>query len=446
MKVLIISMFYPSMNVIASRRSEAYTKYLNLFGVHPTIVTNIWEKVPIPDSNRYLWKEHSKEQDIIIENNTHYSVIRLPRYISKKQRLIDLLLKIPLAKSFVRYGLYYLGYFEPDLIYSYDAYKKFLYTHLQTNSYDLVLTIFSPHFHIRLGYDINKKFGIPFIGDYRDLWDNRLMNDELIKKYSEKFKNWQAKKWHRKWLNYSKMHSIVSGPWLEKLNYLTKREGGIVVTNGYENEIFETNHTTISDKYFYLTHTGRIYQEHDYSYLFKTLNLFLGKLSSEQRKKVLIRFYAPVRADNYKDIRDNIPTENLLIHGWISKEEVVKRLKESAIVFFPGWSKIKGWYPGKLFEYLGSQRNVLITPTDSSVEEEIINYCKAGICSSEIDVVATFLFEKFLEWEKHGSCKYEGIPERIYEYTRESQIKKMVNTMRNILDLKSPITSSNVKR
>lgn len=432
MKVLIVSFHFPPMNVIASRRAEAYAKYLHKYGIKPTIITHIWEPVK-KSSDNFKWKEHAVDTQPIIENYEEYKVIRLPRYVGRKQRIINTLLKLPVVNKLSRFILYSMGHFEHEFIYSYDVFKEFLEKYLTQNSYDAVLPIFSPHSHIRLGYDLNKKLGLPFLADYRDLWDNRIMNESLIERKIERFKNNQAKKWHRKWLKHCCMHSIVSAPWLEKLNELTLKEGGLVITNGYENEIFENNLTEISKDYFYLTHTGKVYKNQDYSYFFRAINIFIERLDDEEKKKIKVRYYLQPNFANHDLFRNNIPKDNLELNTWIHKEEVVVRLKESAILFFPGWSQIRGWYPGKLFEYLGAQRNIVITPSDNSVEQELIEYCNAGICSSDVYKVSDFLYERFLEWKRDKACRYNGIQERIYEFSREMQVKKWADSFYTVI-------------
>jgi glycosyltransferase involved in cell wall biosynthesis len=429
-KILVLSYHYPPLNVIASRRAEAYAKYFHLYNWYPTVVTHDW--VPVNEIGTSAWLWHRRGTVVKKEQETNATVYRLPRIRSGRQQMIDLLLKLPGIKTFVRTVMVAAGFPQPELYYSYQAYKKFLWQHLQQAQYDCVLAIYSPDYHIKLAYEIYKRFGIDFVADYRDLWDNRLAEPQKVFSIKDRFLHKFAIRTHTRWLSKALFYTIVSAPWLNIMQQLTGNPTGYVLTNGFESDSFSANSTPVSTEFFFITYTGRVYPQNDFSCFYKGLQFFLQKLGNEEQGRIKVRFYSWAHLDLSEQKR-MIPEKNLEIHPWVEKNTVITVLKESAILFLPGFANQPGTYPGKVFEYLGTGRNILVTPSDNNVLAALIAETHAGICTSDAEEVAGFLAGKFEEWKKTGQPSYGGQPGYINKYARENRVGEMASIIIDII-------------
>lgn len=55
-----------------------------------------------------------------------------------------------------------------------------------------------------------------------------------------------------------------------------------------------------------------------------------------------------------------IPAANLLITNRIDRLEALSMSARSYVLYYIGWKGYRGIYSGKIFEYLGLQRNILL--------------------------------------------------------------------------------------
>lgn len=420
-KILIISHSFPPLNLISSRRAEAFAHYFPTYGFSTAVVTELREKEII--DGREDWKWHSPGTAVKKEEAGTYSVYLVPRLKTVKQRIINLLLSVPVLKVPVRMLLVGRGHPHGYYYYCYEGFKSFLWRHLEDNKYDCILASYKPDYPVRLAYEIKKRFGIPFIIDYRDHWDNRLINIQQEFTWKDNFINFFAKMTHTRWLKEALFFEIVNNPLKELLTSHTGFKNGYVIPNGFEKSIFDHDTTPVSDQFFYITYTGNIYPVNDFSFFYKAIGIFLASLDIDDAAKVKIRFFTSPEA-NLAEQKKNIPSENLEINGWIAKQDVVKRLKESSILLTLGFTNQPGTIPGKVFEYLASGRNILVIPSDKRDLDELIKKTQAGLATSDENEAAAFLVKKFREWLS-GRVAYEGNTSEISIYSREEQVGKL---------------------
>ena len=61
---------------------------------------------------------------------------------------------------------------------------------LSKEKYKLIIVTSPPLNLIRLAYDLNKKFNIPFVVDFQDSWNNLMLAENYNPKIKEKFYNY----------------------------------------------------------------------------------------------------------------------------------------------------------------------------------------------------------------------------------------------------------------
>ena len=124
--------------------------------------------------------------------------------------------------------------------------------------YDVILGIFSPHHHVRLCYEIYEKFKIPYIIDFRDLWDNRIIHSRYKPNLKERIQDFLVAWYWQKWLSKGLFFTITSEPWKRKLANITEAKG-FVITNGFEEKEFPQLEQ--NSKVFRIVYIGSLYYQ-----------------------------------------------------------------------------------------------------------------------------------------------------------------------------------------
>lgn len=435
-KALILSFHYPPMNVIAARRAESYALFFHQYGIHPTVLTHRWEMVNVKydeqgQPKKYDWKVWKEKSTIVKEENGTHTVIRVPLYQSKLQKIVSKIQNIRILKKIADLGLWINGHLDINELNTYYSRRKFLLKHLQENKYDVLIGIFSPHADIKLCYEMSRRFIMPFIGDYRDLWDNNLLAG---KKYSptlgRKVFNNLCKFYHKRWLKFSLFFTTVSEPITAKLGELSNVDRGYCITNGFEATLFSKLNKK-SNTHFIILHGGTIYEAQDISGFLSGVKLFWSMLSEEERKLVRIVFLAIKSENKMAQITSALPDVPIEFIPRLPRKDAIQMMKDASILFYPSWNQFNGIYSGKLFEYLGVQNNILVIPNDNGVVENLLKTTKSGIAVDDPNEMVEFLFQHFQYWKNNGTVAYHGDTTEIMKYSREYQVGQMANLIHN---------------
>ncbi|MDN5205655.1 glycosyltransferase [Fulvivirgaceae bacterium BMA10] len=429
-KVLILSVHFPPDNIIAARRAEAYANYLHRHGIAPTIVTHRWERTGERlDENGWVVHEHGEKS--LIEEMDNYTVIRVPRKETRKGQLM----RQRASNKWTNRFQIFRNWFNGDLdaissaIDSYTNINEFLFEYLKTHKYDLLIGIFSPHHHIRSCYDLNRRFGIPYMIDFRDLWTNEVLQRTYTPRVTQKIRDYFIKKHWRKWLSNAIRFTAVSGPIRDIIDEFVQPKGAIV-TNGYESDLFN-NVTKRKNESFTIAHIGTLYDGQRLDLIFEALST----LKQNKRIGSFCLHFVGVKKSMKKRINDTAEkyklTDSIVMTERVPREKAIEIMVSSNILFYPAWENERGIYSGKIFEYLGSKTPVLVTPSDQDVVEELINKTQAGVCSNSLDEVKAFIKDNYEKWEKGEAGANKS--KLVEMYTREAQVAEMASIIQQNL-------------
>jgi hypothetical protein len=410
-QLLILSYHFYPLTESAAHRATGFAKYFAGYGFRPTIITHHWEKDA--DGN-YLF--HDAHQLPIEEHFEFYSVIRLPRVAEE------------LPNKFSRLQLFLSGYpdFPGGLYGGYKVYANFLEKHLKEKKYDFAIGIFSPHHHLKLLYELNKKFGLKYALDFRDLWNVYLIGDVYKPSFAIRIQFRIIKRLWKRWLSKAMFYTTVTEPITDFLQKLTETPG-YTITNGFDENMFKD--TPVEPfHHFTISHIGTFdewFQDPD---LFFQALYLLKETDLEILKDVRIYFIG-VRKHMKRILEEKLDKyslhEYIEIKDIIQRHEALRYTKNSNLLLLIGWKNIKGNISGKIYEYLASGNNIVVVPGDLDVMDKLVGYTTAGNSFYDAESFARFLKEKFLEWKKNGKCTYKGNSNIINEYSHRSQTAKL---------------------
>ncbi|TVQ86141.1 MAG: hypothetical protein EA393_12595 [Bacteroidetes bacterium] len=433
-KILILSYHYPPDNIIAARRAEAYARHLHKFGIYPTIITDRFEKVWDKQGNWAGYKNHDIFEKPIIKEYDSHRVIRMPRIVTPLQRFQKIMERIPLLSPLFTFFMNLLGHFDMHLLAHNTNYKNYLRAHLKNHKYDLVVTLFSPYFPVRIAYTLHKEFKIPYVCDFRDHYDNKLLNPFYKPPFFRRITNKLKQNHIKTWLAKSGFLTAVSTTIADSLSKLSGVKG-FEITNGFEPSYYQNNYNETFNK-FTISHVGTFYPEQDISVLINGVATFIKENEAEDFRLKFIGLKL-MNQEQQDFIKQRIDSKYLELQGRVDYNQALSIMQKSHILFYPAWTLIKGIYSGKIFEYLGARRPILVSPGNKDLVEKLIGETSSGSIANTPQEVCTFITEKYNEWKQTGRVSYNGIEEEIMKYTRENQVKKMAELIHNFLPAKS---------
>ncbi len=438
LKALILSHHFPPMNVIGALRAQGYADHFLANGIRPTIVTHDWNKKTLKD--QYCSEEGFFDL-VTITKQDNYDLITLP-VVDWKSKFWFQKLHGGKWNKLAILGAWSKGFLDtsPESTDSYRSYKKFLFDHLTNHQYDIVIAVFSPHHHLRLAHEIHQKFGIPYVQDHRDLWDDRIVMEDYSPNKVEKLQDKYCYKYWKKWGKDAAFVSITSKEWLVRLKKITGNSSGAVIHNGFEQNLYQDLEHR-ENGIFKVVHNGSLYNHQRLDIFLNGVKKFIEEFRPEDFKLEFIGADRLAYKQSFNSFLGNpkeflekfIPSSYLLVTKRKPRTEALQHVKDAQLLLFPALPGVKGRHFGKIFEYIGSGRNVIMVPNDHSSGEEVIKNTSSGVILNSETEVYEHLKQKYSEWKSTNTLKYEGNTDAINTYTRESQTKIMCTAIKKHL-------------
>ncbi|MFY0599377.1 MAG: hypothetical protein JXR03_06875 [Cyclobacteriaceae bacterium] len=424
-KVLVFSIFSLPLNVIASYRSMAYLKHLKGHGLEPTLITQTFGK-----------------DELTTEQYEYGKIIRVPLHTgSFAVKLLALLERTPLLNKVAILLRWIFGDLDPSHadVAQFLGMKKYCLEQVDFAEYDLMIGIFSPHHHLKLCYQLNKKFGTPYVLDFRDLWDNRVIHDKYNPNLVEHLQDRITRRYWKKWIDKSLFFAITSEAWKAKVNTFSKKQG-VVIHNGFDHEYFDDFGKEKKTKEFVVLHSGSVYEHQE-------LDIFLEGcadfIRGEQPTNFKVKFIGADRNSSEgqlsgfmqnprKTILSWLPEKFVEISPRISKEELRSHYLDCQLLLFPSFPQSPGTYAGKVFDYLGARKNIMVIPSDDVVSA-LVSRTQSGNVFDNKEQVSVFLKKSYESWVRLGYLPYKGDEKEILNYARMNQVKNLARHYKTVI-------------
>ena len=403
-KALIISYNALPLDVVSSYRAKAYCDHLSSHGILPTLLTHRWEE----QNGKYLI--HDRNSSPIVQQYPNHCVIRLPYPGNIK------------SKSLVHTMASYLqGNIEVDLEPSYRVFKTFLSQHLREEKYDLIVSIFNPHFHLKLAYEVWKKFRIPYVLDFRDLWDNSIVTKTYHPSIKKKLLDTIIAYWWKRWIKKSLFFCTTGNKWKLFLENLTHKEG-LVVRNGFETNLKVHGNEVIHSKKFKVIHFGRIYVDQDVDPFIAGFRLFA---SAHPPNAVGIEIIGlkETKGKDYQTVLKSGLGSYVTFIPYMSKKDLMKYCEqEASLFFFPNFKEDNGQFSVKLYDYMALKKNIIVAPSGGEIGH-IISETKTGVVLSTAQEVRHYLDSAYNSIQTEGTVPLQSSDFLVNQYSREHQVR-----------------------
>lgn len=297
---------------------------------------------------------------------------------------------------------------------------------LREVKFDGIIGIFSPHFHLRQCAQLHREHKLPFVIDFRDLWDNALLGAERDRTTSSIVKEVFVKKYWKQWMQEASGFTTVSEPFRAYLSELLGLKGEVVRNGFFLKDIREEVEQYTA---FTLTHVGTIVQWEGMRMHFAFLQSYRLKYPKRRFRIVLIGVHT-FMTERLNALIAQYELEDLCeVHGRLPFDEARQTLRKSHVLLFPTFRNGRGIYTSRIFEFLAARRPVLCTPDDGDVIAELIHQTEAGCITSDEGAYHSFLDEGYDRMKQRS--KSEDIrPEQIHAYSREAQSAVFANYLK----------------
>lgn len=414
MKILIITYYFPPCSGIAPNRPNSFANDFSK-DHEVKVITRHW------DGDENKWEDYlqSSNQSKEIEKvHDQLEIIRLP-YRSKVRKSNKFRTIIDLMRGKVDSEIDGLQFFQ-EASGTITQWKP-----------DFLLVSAPPLNLVKLASSLHSKHQIPYLVDFRDFENSVILNQSNSMSITDRIGFYYRSKYTLKYLNnctyiYS-VNEEIANYFKSHLKKPTK-----VILNGYEASIFEhfKDLNDLDTNLFNVSIIGTIYPNQDLNIFLKAFKQVLSKLPDPS-----IRFNF-IGTDSIQEIGDlirkEIPEKYLLITKRIPRHEALKHLEDSHLVWQPEMPGYKGMYTGKIFEYLGAKRPIMIAPSLGDVLDKLLEETHAGYSFKTAEDITSYILTQYQNWLQTGSVEYNGKSEVISNYSRENQSKKLLNSISQI--------------
>lgn len=395
-------------------------KYLPEFGWQPIILTTpIGEN---PDS-QFGPPNGFKEKYRVIETYGYSSPYGKKRLTSKRHSRIKPFLKF--LYKYYREIAHYPDAEKGWIPFAVKAGDELL----QNEDIDAIISSSSPVTSHIIAKELKKRHNIPWVADFRDLWtQSHNYQYTPIRKVFER-------RLELKMLSTADALVTTSTFWAEKLKIMHGKET-YTITNGFDPEIMEKGKADLT-KNFTITYTGQIYTgKQDPSKLLAALKALICDKTADL-KELEVRFYGPKNEALRRETERYELLDIIKQYGIIPRETSFEKQRESQVLLLLNWDdpQEKGVYTGKVFEYLASQRPILVTGgSGNDVIKELLDETKSGIYCSTVEETKSAIKNLYLEYKLKGKVTYHGVVEKICKYSYREMARKFAEILDNLTE------------
>ena len=427
-RVLIISYYWPPTGGSGVQRWVKFAKYLPSEGWQPVIYT--------PENPEQLAVDESLAAEVpeaaevvktrIIEPYELYK--RVLRRSGHSKEAVEVNPVNAQNKSLLQKAAMWIrgNLFRPDPRCLWIGPSvRFLKKYLAEHPVDLIVSTGPPQSMHMIGLRLSRETGLPWIADFRDPWTKIFYFKHLSMTSA-------TEKWHRKMEKkvLDEASAVVAVSPLVQQEFQEMTDTPVeLITNGFDECDFSSEQCTEAyggaSEEFIITHTGLFAADGNPTALWDVLR---EKCRTDEIFKKLLRIKLIGKTDDQilKALTDRGLEDSMINMGYQPHSVAVEQQRQASLLILPlrKEPEYKAVLPGKLFEYLASQRPILGIGQPDGAMAMIVNETRTG---TVIDWEDRKGLTQYIEqcWERHleGRLSTEGAD--LSRFTRRSLTRRM---------------------
>lgn len=264
---------------------------------------------------------------------------------------------------------------------------------------------------------LSRKYGIPWVADFRDLPGEHLLRLRPVSVASVKMHLQMAA------CKSAGAITTVSEPLADQISRRVPGKDVEVVYNGFDPDDYPGPEPE-PDRSLTIVYCGRIVGRQTPAPLLDALDLILqqGRCRDDEirvvfygvKQKELAWYLSGRRCECVVEARGWVPFDRSIL--------AQRRAQALLLLTMPG---VRGILTLKLFEYLGARRPILSVPGDAGAADALLEETGTGVVGRDPEGIARIMLQWLDTWRRKGSLDYHGRADRLRQYTRRAQAGRM---------------------
>lgn len=422
-KLLIITYYWPPAGGPGVQRWLKFVKYLPDFNVQPIVYVPKNPTYPIID--KHLESEVS-DRAIVLKNSI-FEPYQLASFLSKNKtkKISSGIIPNQKKQSFLEKVMLWVrgNLFIPDArVFWVKPSVKYLEKYIRENEIDTIITSGPPHSLHLIGLELKQKFKLQWLADFRDPWTTIGYHKSLrLSDYAAK----KHKKLESQVLNSADTIIVTSKTTKLEFQALTNKPIA-VITNGFDVEKVEMQ--TLDTK-FSLAHIGSFLSERNPRILWECLVELCSEIP-DFKNHLEIKLIGAVSQEVLETISAFGLNQYLNNLGYVSHAEAVAHQRKSQVLLLIeiDSEETKSILPGKLFEYLVSERPIVaIGPKDSDFAEIITNTNTGVFFDYSEKARLKQTIQEYYTRFSEGNLQSQGVG--LQQYSRKNLTQQLVELL-----------------
>lgn len=375
-RVLIIAYYWPPSGGSGVQRWVKFTKHLRSFGWEPVIYTP--ENPFVTERDETLLKEIPEGVEVlklpVFEITKYFGAPTGTSTAPASTSSISVFSKLKkTVGNFVR-GNFFIP--DPRVVWVAPS-VKYLSSYLKENKVDAIVSTGPPNSMHVIANKLKQKFNIPWLADFRDPWMEVL-------KFHDFNISAIAMQRHQKLFTevLTNADSIVVAHPSVKDNFQKLTDTPVqVITNGYDNDdLNQAGPVTVDTQKFKLVFIGILYDALNSTAFWQAI----GELKNENpvfAEKLQLLLVGNVKQAALNDLETNGLMNHSVFTGYVNHLVAVsyEKAADVLLLFTPAGNEFKYIIPGKLFEYLAAQKNILCVAPPQNDSAQIVANTQSGL-------------------------------------------------------------------
>ena len=422
-KILIISYYWPPAGGPGVQRWLKFVKYLPDFNIEPHVY--VPENPTYPLIDQKLVNEVSSKAIII--KQPIFEPYGLASFFSKNntKKISSGIIPNQKKQSFIEKAMLWIrgNVFIPDArVFWVKPSVKYLKEYLQEHKIDTIITTGPPHSLHLIGLQLKKELNITWLADFRDPWTTIGYHKQL------KLSSWAANK--HKALEKEVMNAcdqlIVTSPTTKAEFEAITSKPIEVITNGYDVE--QVSRKPLDDK-FTLAHIGSFLSARNPTILWKALQELITE-NKEFNKQFQLKLIGAVSAEVLQSIKEFGLNNHVNHLGYLPHHEAIMEQRSSQVLLLIeiDAQETRCIIPGKLFEYMVSERPIIAIGPEHADFAQIIKETNTGTFFKydELGALKTQILYYFEQFQQNN---LKVFPVNLQQYSRISLTEKLAKLL-----------------
>jgi glycosyltransferase involved in cell wall biosynthesis len=425
MKVLIITYYWPPAGGPGVQRWLKFVKYLPDFGIEPIVY--IPENPTYPLVDKGLLSEVNPNVTILKQRITEPYAWASAFSKNSTKKISSGIIPAAKKQSFLqRIMLWVRGnLLIPDArVLWVKPSVNYLSKYIKENGIETIITTGPPHSLHLIGLRLKELHDLKWIADFRDPWTTigyhkaLKLSDSAAKKHKDL---------ERKVLNSADSILVTSPTTKTEFQQLTAKPIE-VITNGYDTEMIPKQPL---DEKFTLAHIGSFLSERNPKLLWESLSELIAE-NEQFKADFQLKLIGAVSSEVMESIINAGLQSYVNNLGYVSHSEAVTEQRKSQVLLLVEIDSedTKCIIPGKLFEYMVSERPILAIGPQGADFASIIQSTNTGVFSLYADkerIKQTIL--NYFDQYNEGNLKANAIG--LQQFSRKNLTSQLASILRN---------------